>query len=39
MALVDKKIVCLDVADRYDYMQPELIELLRVKMAPYLSFV
>ena len=26
-----KRIACLDVPDNYDYMQPELITLLRVK--------
>jgi predicted protein tyrosine phosphatase len=35
-ALADKKIVCLDVPDQYEYMQAELVELLRAKMAPYL---
>jgi len=35
-ALADKKIVCLGVLDRYEYMQPELIEILKMKMAPYL---
>lgn len=35
-ALADENTVCLGVPDRYEYMQPELIELLRAKMAPYL---
>jgi len=35
-ALADKKIVCLRVPDRYEYVQPELIEILKMKMAPYL---
>jgi predicted protein tyrosine phosphatase len=38
-ALVKKRVVCLDVPDRYGYMQPELIELLQNKMAPYLPSV
>ena len=32
--LVNKKVVCLNVPDRYSYMQPELVELLEAKMAP-----
>lgn len=31
-----KRIVCLDIADKYDFMQPALVELLRLKVAPYL---
>jgi predicted protein tyrosine phosphatase len=27
----DKKIVCLNIADRYGYMQPELVTALRAK--------
>ncbi|MBB5058909.1 putative protein tyrosine phosphatase [Granulicella aggregans] len=36
-ALKDKTVVCLGVLDRYTYMQPELVDLLRQKMAPYLG--
>ena len=32
--LRDKKVVCLNVADDYDYMQPELIALLRERVPP-----
>jgi len=28
-----KKIVCLDVADRYEFMQPELVELLQSRIS------
>ncbi|WP_175655739.1 low molecular weight protein tyrosine phosphatase family protein [Burkholderia ambifaria] len=31
-----KKIVCLDIPDRYTYMQPELIALLERKAGPLL---
>jgi predicted protein tyrosine phosphatase len=35
-SLKGKKIVCLDIPDRYSYMQPELIALLRAKVLPLL---
>ncbi|WP_423379086.1 low molecular weight protein tyrosine phosphatase family protein [Burkholderia sp. LMG 32019] len=31
-----KKIVCLDIPDRYAYMQPELVTLLERKADPFL---
>lgn len=31
-----KRVVCLDIPDRYDYMQPELVELLLRKAGPLL---
>ncbi|AHX15273.1 phosphotyrosine protein phosphatase [Dyella jiangningensis] len=31
-----KRVVCLDIPDRYDFMQPELVELLLRKAAPLL---
>lgn len=34
--LKDKRVVCLDIPDEFDYMQPELIELLEVKLKAYL---
>ncbi|ABI87120.1 putative protein tyrosine phosphatase [Burkholderia ambifaria AMMD] len=34
--LKHKKIVCLDIPDRYTYMQPELIALLERKVGPLL---
>ncbi|KWO62634.1 low molecular weight protein tyrosine phosphatase family protein [Burkholderia territorii] len=34
--LKHKKIVCLDIPDRYAYMQPELIALLERKARPWL---
>ena len=30
------KVVCLDIPDRYVYMQPELVELLRRRVTPHL---
>ena len=35
-ALKNKKIVCLNIPDRYEFMQPELIEVLRAKVLPLL---
>lgn len=35
--LNDKKIITLDIADNYEYMQPELIEILEKKLTPYLK--
>ena len=32
-----KSIVCLDIPDQYDYLSPDLIELLTVKLTPYLG--
>ena len=32
-----KRVVCLGIPDRYPYMDPELVELLEMKLAPYLS--
>jgi predicted protein tyrosine phosphatase len=34
--LAGKRIVCLDIPDRYTFMQPELVALLEKKMAPLL---
>ena len=34
--LKDKHVVCLDIPDEFDYMQPELVELLRIKLKPFL---
>jgi predicted protein tyrosine phosphatase len=29
-----KQVICLNIPDDYDYMQPELIKLLELKVAP-----
>lgn len=34
--LKGKRIICLDIPDEYDYMQPELIRLLEAKMRNYI---
>jgi len=31
--LKDKRVVCLDIPDHYDYLQPELIALLQRRVA------
>jgi predicted protein tyrosine phosphatase len=35
--LKDKKIICLDIPDKYEYMEPALIELLKHKVLPILK--
>jgi len=35
-SLKAKKIVCLNIPDRYSYMQPELVMVLRAKVLPLL---
>lgn len=34
--LKDKKLVCLRIPDDYEFMDPELIELLQLRVGPYL---
>jgi predicted protein tyrosine phosphatase len=34
--LKGKRVVCLDIPDRYDFMQPELVALLLKKVGPLL---
>jgi predicted protein tyrosine phosphatase len=34
--LAGTRIVCLDIPDNYEYMQPELVALLERRMAPHL---
>lgn len=31
-----KRVICLDIPDEYDYMQPELIQLLKAKVGRFL---
>ena len=31
-----KRVICLDIPDNYDYMQPELIKLLEAKVGKFL---
>lgn len=35
--LKGKRVVCLDIPDDYEYMQPELVRLLEVKAGPFLK--
>jgi predicted protein tyrosine phosphatase len=35
-ALKGKRVVCLDIPDRYEFMDPELVRLLTIKVVPYL---
>jgi predicted protein tyrosine phosphatase len=35
--LHDKRIVCLDISDNYEYMQPELVALLKRRILPLLG--
>jgi predicted protein tyrosine phosphatase len=32
-----KRIICLDIPDDYDFMQPELVRLLEAKAGPFLK--
>lgn len=35
--LKDKRVICLDIPDEYEYMEPALVELLRKKVLPLLG--
>lgn len=35
--LKDKRVICLDIPDNYDYMQPKLVELLKKEVVPLLG--
>jgi predicted protein tyrosine phosphatase len=35
--LKNKRVICLDIPDEYEYMQPELVELLKQKVLPLLK--
>ena len=35
--LKNKKLICLAIADHYDYMQPELVRLLKLKVAQHID--
>jgi predicted protein tyrosine phosphatase len=36
-ALQHKRVVCLHIPDEYEFMQPDLIEEFRAKLAPYVT--
>ena len=33
----NKRVVCLNIPDKYDYMEPDLVELLKKKVLPLLG--
>ena len=33
-----KRVVCLDIPDEYEFMQPELIKMLEMRVGRYLRF-
>ena len=35
--LAGVKVICLDIPDQYDYMDPELVKILLEKVPPYLK--
>jgi predicted protein tyrosine phosphatase len=35
--IAGKKVVCLQIADDYEFMQPELVDLLEAAVAPHLN--
>ena len=37
--LAGKRIICLDIPDDYDYMQPELVRLLKNKVLRHLPYL
>ena len=36
--LNSKRVVCLDIPDEYEFMQPELIKMLEMRVGRYLRF-
>jgi predicted protein tyrosine phosphatase len=36
-SLEGKKVICLDIPDNYEYMEPDLVELLQKKVTPHLG--
>jgi len=34
--LKGKRVVCLDIPDKYEFMEPTLVRLLEAKVGPYL---
>ena len=36
-AMRNKRVICLHIPDDYDFMQPELVDELRAKLAPYID--
>ena len=38
-ALRDKRVVCLQIPDDYEFMHPDLIDEFRAKLAPYITML
>jgi predicted protein tyrosine phosphatase len=38
-SLRNKRIVCLDIPDQYDFMSPELVQLLNIRVPPHLRLL
>jgi predicted protein tyrosine phosphatase len=36
-AVQGKQIICLHIPDDYGYMDPQLVELLKIKLSPYIG--
>jgi predicted protein tyrosine phosphatase len=37
-AMHGKQVICLHIPDEFDFMQPELVDELRAKLAPHIAF-
>jgi predicted protein tyrosine phosphatase len=35
--MANKEVICLHIADDYEFMQPELVDILKVSVEPYLN--
>ena len=35
--MADKEVICLHIADDYEFMQPELVDILKASVEPYLN--
>lgn len=35
--MANKEVICLHIADDYEYMQPELVDILKAGVEPYLN--
>jgi predicted protein tyrosine phosphatase len=35
--IAGKKVICLQIADDYQFMQPELVDILEASVAPHLN--
>ena len=38
-AIVDKQVICLRIPDEFTYNDPDLIELLKASLSPYIAVV